>query len=64
MGDEDEKARTMEGLHSAKGFLRTSLAQALTLKNVPELRFVLDRGLEHAARIDRILAELKSSEPS
>jgi ribosome-binding factor A len=26
---------------------------------VPEIRFELDRGLEHAARINRILGELK-----
>jgi ribosome-binding factor A len=29
---------------------------------VPELHFVLDRGFEHALRIDQLLAEIKREE--
>ncbi len=57
LGDDDEKARAMEGLASAKGYLRTQLAQRLTLRVAPELHFILDRGLEHAQHIDRLLNE-------
>lgn len=64
MGDDGDKGRAMEGLESARGFLRTSLARSLTLRTVPELHFVLDRGLEHAARIDEILSRLKSETES
>lgn len=64
MGDDPEKQRAMEGLESARGFLRTHLARTLTLRTVPELHFVLDRGLEHAARIDEILSQLKSEAES
>jgi ribosome-binding factor A len=31
----------------------------LRLRTSPELHFQLDRGLEHAQRIDRVLKELK-----
>ena len=58
-GDEPERRRALEGLQSAAGFLRRRLARALTTRIVPELRFELDRGVEHAARIDRLLAEVR-----
>lgn len=59
MGSEEERARTLEGLASAAGFLRTRLGRELRLRTAPELRFDLDRGLEHAQRIERLLKELK-----
>jgi len=64
MGSEDEKASAMAGLESARGFLRTHLARLLSLRTVPELHFRLDRGLEHAQRIEQLLADLKRNEPS
>ncbi|MGD2135568.1 MAG: 30S ribosome-binding factor RbfA [Gemmatimonadales bacterium] len=64
LGDEEEKAQAMEGLDSASGFLRSLLARTLTLRTTPELRFVLDRGIEHAARINRILDDLNAGTDS
>jgi ribosome-binding factor A len=64
LGDDATKESAMEGLASAKGFLRTHLAHTLSLRTTPELHFLLDRGLEHAARIDAILTELKREEQS
>ena len=62
LGDEDAKTADMVGLESAKGFLRSQVARAATLRITPELRFELDRGLEHAARIDELLAQTKREE--
>src|SRR6266704_3447017 len=59
MGSEDEKAKSLAGLESAARFLRSQLARELSLRVTPELRFELDRGLEHAQRIDRVLRDLK-----
>ncbi|MBI2072415.1 MAG: 30S ribosome-binding factor RbfA [Gemmatimonadetes bacterium] len=64
MGTEDQKAGALAGLESARGFLRTHLAGALSLRTVPELHFQLDRGLEHAQRINQLLAQLKRSDAS
>jgi ribosome-binding factor A len=58
-GDEPSRLRALEGLQSAAGFLRTRVAQALTTRTIPELHFALDHGLEHAARINAVLADLK-----
>ena len=59
LGTEAEKAEAMAGLASATGFLRTHVARTLTLRTAPELHFVLDRGIEHAQRIDQLLDDLK-----
>ena len=58
-GEEADRQRALEGLQSAAGFLRTRIAKALATRTIPELHFELDRGLEHAARINAVLADLK-----
>ena len=55
-GNAEQKEQALSGLTSAAGFLRTRLAQAATTRNVPELHFKMDRGLEHARRIDQLLS--------
>jgi ribosome-binding factor A len=59
MGSDEEKAKSLEGLASVARFLRAELAKELTLRVAPEVHFELDRGLEHAQRIDRVLRDLK-----
>jgi ribosome-binding factor A len=58
-GEDAEKTRAIEGLQSAAGFLRSRAARALTTRTVPELHFELDRGLEHAARINELLNTIR-----
>jgi ribosome-binding factor A len=58
-GEDAEKTRALEGLQSAAGFLRSRAARALTTRSVPELHFELDRGLEHAARINELLNTIR-----
>jgi ribosome-binding factor A len=62
MGSDEEKAKSLEGLASAARYLRAQLARELRLRTSPELHFHLDRGIEHAQRIDRVLKELKESD--
>jgi ribosome-binding factor A len=54
-GEESDKSRALEGLQSAAGFLRSRAARTLTTRSVPQLHFELDRGLQHAARINELL---------
>jgi ribosome-binding factor A len=58
-GEEGDKTRAIEGLQSAAGFLRTRAARTLTTRTVPELHFELDRGLEHAVRINELLNSIR-----
>lgn len=55
MGSSEERQRSMNFLKQNVGKIRYSLAQKVTLKHVPELRFVLDETLDHAEKIDSIL---------
>jgi ribosome-binding factor A len=58
-GTEEDRQKALEGLRSAAGFFRSKAAKALTTRIVPEISFALDRGVEHAARIDALLAEVR-----
>jgi len=57
--EENEVKNCLEGLESAKGFLRKTLAKALNVRHVPELSFKEDRGLENTIRVHEILKDLK-----
>jgi ribosome-binding factor A len=61
-GEDTDKTRALEGLQSAAGFLRSRAAKSLTTRSVPELHFELDRGLEHAARINELLNTIRREE--
>ena len=59
LGDEQAMEDTMEGLKSALGFIRRSLAKNLNLRNTPELHFYPDEsiayGVEMSRRIDEVM---------
>ncbi|GHV13374.1 ribosome-binding factor A [Clostridia bacterium] len=46
------------GLNSAKGFIRKEIASRMNLRATPELTFIRDEGIEHAAKITAMLKEL------
>ena len=63
MGDAAKKAEALEGLTSAKGYLRRSVGEVLPLRHVPSLSFVLDESLEKGEvvfQVMNILAEEQS----
>jgi ribosome-binding factor A len=57
--DEQDTARSMQGLTAAVGFLRREVADRLHLRRAPELYFQLDESDKQAARIDLLLARSK-----
>jgi len=58
LGDEEARARTVEGLERAKGFVRTELGRRIRLRHTPEIQFAYDPSLERGARLMRLLSEL------
>ncbi len=62
MGNDHEKAEALDGLQHASGYLRSLLAHSTDLRTAPELHFVIDRGLEHARRIDNLLSAINRQE--
>lgn len=64
-GDEKARQDTLAGLNNAASAVRRRLGERLQLRLVPEVVFELDRGLEHAARIEALLADLnRPGEPA
>ena len=60
MGSEAEKAATFEGLASTASHLRSRVGRALKLRVAPEIHFREDESVARAARIESLLADIKS----
>ncbi|MEX0843425.1 MAG: 30S ribosome-binding factor RbfA [Gemmatimonadota bacterium] len=60
---EERGPELLAGLEAAEPFLRRELAERLSLRRIPELRFELDRTLDHALRIESILREVLPPDP-
>jgi ribosome-binding factor A len=58
LGSEQEKARALQGLSSATGYIRRHLGRALHLRYTPEITFLIDGSLEHGAKIAQLLRQL------
>lgn len=63
-GDAGRRDETMRGLKASAAFIRGSLGAELHMRRVPELRFVEDRSLEHAWRIEEILKDVLPEDPA
>jgi ribosome-binding factor A len=57
LGDDAERAVSIDGLRSAHGFLQRRLADELTLKHTPSLTFEYDDSVDRGMRISRLLHE-------
>jgi len=59
----DERRCSLEALAHAAGFVRRELAPRLGLREVPEIRFLLDSSIETGARVDELLRKIERGEP-
>ena len=68
LGDADAQKSTIEGLKSAKAYIRRQLAATVNLRNTPELIFVADQSIEYGVHmtglIDEVARELASKPPA
>lgn len=58
LGTEDEQSETLVALNNASGFIRHELAPKLTMRSIPSIRFRLDKSMEHAENVQRLLSEI------
>ena len=61
-GDDTAREQTQQGLESATAAIRRKIGHELRLRVVPSVSFVLDRGAEHASRIEQLLSELRKDD--
>lgn len=58
LGDDDAKAHTMTGLHSAQGFIRGEVARRMQTRYTPEIAFKLDQSIERGTRVVTLIREV------
>ena len=58
-GNEVNKEEVIKGLEEIKGFLRKKIASDIALRYTPEMRVKIDDSMEYAAKINKILNDLK-----
>ena len=58
LGDEESQAKTLAGLKSEEGFIRSKLAKTVNLRNTPEIRFVLDQSIEYGVKMSKMIDEV------
>ena len=64
MTGETDWDATLAGLSRAAGFLRRELGRRLTMRSVPELRFLRDRSIEEGARLSELIDQVVADDES
>jgi ribosome-binding factor A len=57
-GNEKDEADTLEGLMTARGFIRTEIRYRMGVRHVPEITFAIDRSEKVNARMDVLLGRM------
>jgi ribosome-binding factor A len=58
VGSDQERARTLQGLRSARTWVRREVAHRVKLRSSPEIDFLLDDSLERGTRVLSLMKEL------
>ena len=62
MGDETKQGLCIRGLQSSAGYLQQKVGKRIDTRYTPRLQFVLDKGIQHALLVTRILEEVIPAE--
>ena len=60
VGDNTARERSLSGLRSATGFIRSQVTRRLKLRYAPDLTFVFDPSLEVADRVATLLKDART----
>lgn len=60
--DKERAEKSFEIIKENAGFIRRELSRVMTLRTVPELRFILDASMEYGQKIDKLIYELESKD--
>ncbi len=62
IGKKSEIKKALDGLNSAKGFIKREIGLRMKLRYVPEIKFVHDPSLESGSHLDRIFEEIHKND--
>jgi ribosome-binding factor A len=58
MGDETKQNLCLRGLQNSAGFLQSKVGKRIDTRYTPKIQFSLDKGMQHAMMVTRILEEV------
>ena len=61
-GDEQEEEATLEGLMTARAFIRSQLRERMGVRHVPDLTFAIDRSQKMTGRMEELLGRMRKRE--
>ncbi len=62
LGDQKAKDDTLEGLESAKGFIRKEIGNKIDLRHIPEPIFYLDESIERGIYMSKLIDKVKKED--
>lgn len=64
LGDDEAVQDTLEGLNSAKSYIRRELARRINLRNTPEITFVMDQSIAYGVKMSKLIDEVNETNTS
>jgi len=62
MGDETKQNLCLRGLQNSAGYLQSKVGKRIDTRYTPKIEFKLDKGMQHAMMVTRILEEVLPQE--
>ena len=62
LGDDMDRKKTMEGLQSATGYIRSTIAKEINQRNTPTLKFIMDDSIEYAINMSKKIDEVTAAD--
>lgn len=60
LADSKSRDAAVALLNRARGFIQSILRRGLSIRQIPELRFVVDKGLDNVRRVEQIFRSLEA----
>lgn len=54
--------QAVNGLNSSAGFLRARVMEKIKIRNMPAIKFVLDKGVAYTLEIEELLRKIKNND--
>lgn len=64
LGDDKAVEDTLEGLNSAKSYIRRELARRINLRNTPEITFVMDQSIAYGVKMSKLIDDVNEGKTS
>lgn len=61
LGNKEEKENSIEGLNSAKGFIRKEIGNKIDIRYIPEPIFILDESIEEGIRMSKLIEDVNKN---